>query len=213
MRKIYSEMRSDHARISRRTVSNYRLGKNRLISLNANRKFPMRAPYSLWLMPPLGERSRFATIIQNLSRRFQTFHFEPHITLSAPKDTTESEVLKRAREIASRLAPVPIRLENVGYTDAYFRCLFFQAEKSRALLDAHHVAATHLNGEHEPNFIPHLSLLYAENIEPTEKEEIAQAFRRELPITFLADCVCLAIIDGPPDRWHISDPLSLSGTQ
>ena len=99
------------------------------------------ARFSIWLMPPAPMRARFSEIIRRLSRRLGTPTFDPHVTLcGGPLNTDESELAVRAEELAARLAPVPIRLTDIGYTEEYFRCLFVRAERTAELLDARRAA-------------------------------------------------------------------------
>lgn len=172
----------------------------------------MSDPFSLWLLPPPDEAARLTEIIDKLSRRFQTLPFQPHVTLSAPRETSEIQALQRTRSVCSQIPPISICLDNTGVTDAYFRCVFFRARLDADLLTAHRIAAQTLNGAYEPDFMPHLSLIYSDGIPRAAKEAVAHELRSLLPIMFVVETVALAVIAGPENRWRVLDPIRLAGT-
>lgn len=165
---------------------------------------------ALWLMPPLPLRERFAELIDALSRRLGTPRFEPHITLAAPSVTTETDAISRVKQLAARLAPVPIHLIGAGHTDAYFRCLYLRAEKAAPLLAAHRLACHELDQPVETDFMPHLSLVYG-TIETPLKEKIIQEIAGRFPEHFAADRLCLCVIAGSPADWRLIGPFQLTG--
>lgn len=170
----------------------------------------MTPRFFLWLMPPAAVRDRFARLIDVLSRRLGTAQFEPHITLSGSPDAGEAEAVSRATTLAARLAPVPVRLVDVGYSDAYFRCLYVRAERSPELLAAHRTACAHLGRPPDDDFMPHLSLVYG-NLSETEKEKIIEEIGRRFDTTFLSDRIALCLPAGPPDGWRLVGPFTLAG--
>jgi 2'-5' RNA ligase len=169
-----------------------------------------KAPYSLWLMPSPTVRGGLAELIDALSRRLGTPRFEPHITLAAPNNATEVNAVTRTTGLAEELAPISIRFEGVGYTDAYFRCLFLRAEKSVELLAAHQFACERLGQPPEAEFMPHLSLVYG-TLHQTMKEKLIVEIDPWFPKTLLADRVCLCPIIGPPGAWKLVGPFPLKG--
>lgn len=168
------------------------------------------AQYSVWLLPPLALRERYAALIDALSRRLGTPRFEPHITLAAPRAATETQALADAKRLAMHLAPVPVCFASVDYTDAYFRCLFLRAVKTEALLAAHRRACTELRQPVEADFMPHLSLVYGDIVR-AEKEKIAAEISRDYPAEFVADRMAVCVIAGAPDTWPILGPFDLTG--
>lgn len=170
----------------------------------------MTARYSIWLMPPSPVRARFARLIDTLSRRLGTPRFDPHVTLCGTADLHENDMLARVEGLAARLAPVPIRLTEVGYTDEYFRCLFVVAERSEQLLAAHRVACEAFGKPPAADFMPHLSLVYGE-LARERKEQIIGEIGRRFDAGFVADGISLCVPAGLPPHWRLLGPFPLTG--
>lgn len=166
--------------------------------------------FSLWLTPPPAVREPFGRLIEALSQRLGTPRFEPHITLCGSGDFTEEEVLARADALAARLAPVPIHLTELGYTDAYFRCLFVRAERSDELLAAHRVACEQFGTPPAPDFMPHLSLVYG-TFTRGQKERLMDEMGRRIDMRFYATGLSVCPPAGAPESWRVFGPLPLGG--
>lgn len=166
--------------------------------------------FSLWLRPAAPATARFAELIEELSQHLGTPWFAPHLTLSGLASTSEAEAIARCERLAARLAPLPIHLVGAGHTDAYFRCLFLRAEKTRALLAAHRIACAGLQQPVEADFMPHLSLVYGTLATPV-KEKIIAELEGRFPRNFLADSIGLCSIAGSPSEWRLLGPFFLAG--
>ena len=161
-----------------------------------------KTSYSLWLLPSLAVRGALAQAIHDLSRRLSTPTFEPHITLAAPAQAAEAEIVAHAERFAANLASVPIRFDGIGHTEAYFRCLFLRAEKSAVLLAAHRQACAELGRPPEADYMPHLSLVYG-RLDTGAKLKLIEEIGRRLPTSILSDRLGVCTMVGPPDAWKV----------
>jgi 2'-5' RNA ligase len=169
-----------------------------------------KVPYSLWLLPALPVRNDLAQLIENLSGRLGTPRFEPHVTLAAPVETHEAEIIATTQEIAASLAPLSIRFEGIGQTDAYFRCLFLRAEKRPDLLATHERACARLGRPPEPDFMPHLSLVYGK-LTHEVKAALTEDISPRVPSTIVVDRLGICPVVGSVDTWKVLGPFTLTG--
>jgi hypothetical protein len=158
--------------------------------------------YHLWLMPSGARYDLLADTIAELSRLYQAPYFDPHVTLLGTLTGSEPEIVTNAARLAHELDPFEIRLGPPSYTEHYFQCLFLQVEETRPLMEAH--AKTAVVFDREPNYRPHLSLLYG-RYSPALKERIIAGLSSELREPFLATClnVIKAASDNPEDWQRI----------
>ena len=162
----------------------------------------MKKPnYSLWLMPPLHIHRRLKQIILRLSRGLCSPAFEPHVTLLGRLNGTETELVSNTRLLASRLNPIVIQFEQVDYLKEYFRCLFIRVAWSSELLDAYRTAVEVFGTDPQSEFMPHLSLVYADL-----KEEAKIKVIRDTGTSF-QDCfqvqnIHLYSTSGSPENWY-----------
>jgi 2'-5' RNA ligase len=112
--------------------------------------------HSLWLMPAPADEAMLAEIVGDLSSRFSTPLFAPHLTLQGDTETTP-ELLERAIAAAADTAgafaePVSV----VEGSDAYFRSFYARFAVSPTLAKLKQA----LDPEGFASFMPHVSLLY-----------------------------------------------------
>lgn len=123
--------------------------------------------HSLWLMPAPADEAMLAGIVSDLSGRFGTPLFAPHLTLQGDTKTTP-EVLEPA--ITAAAGAVEAFAEPVSCvegSDAYFRSFYARFTVSPALAKLKQA----LDPAGFASFMPHVSLLYG----PVEAEAKAAA--------------------------------------
>src|SRR5205823_12276016 len=122
-------------------------------------------------------------------------------TLATPA-APRAEIVAHAKRLAATLAPVPIRFDGIGHTEAYFRCLFLRAEKSAPLLAAHRQACAELSQPPEADYMPHLNLVFGK-IETAVKQKLIEEIANRLPSSLVADRLGLCVVAGPPNAWNV----------
>ncbi|MCR4330845.1 MAG: hypothetical protein NUV49_03115 [Patescibacteria group bacterium] len=115
--------------------------------------------YSVWLVPEGAVGEYLQRVISDLSMKYETPTFEPHVTLISGMDR-ETEALEYTVQIARRLRPFYIELGVPQRGDKYFRSLFAEVKETPELMEANKVAQK-VCGKKEI-YKPHLSLLYGE---------------------------------------------------
>nr|WP_047581326.1 hypothetical protein [Methylobacterium sp. ZNC0032] len=112
--------------------------------------------HSLWLMPAPSDEALLAGIVGELSGRFDTPLFAPHLTLQGDTETTpellEQTITAAAAAVGAFAEPVSL----VEGSDAYFRSFYARFTVSPALATLKQA----LDPEGFASFMPHVSLLY-----------------------------------------------------
>lgn len=165
--------------------------------------------FSLWMMPPLAVRERLRALIEDLSRRAGTPPFEPHLTLCGVDNTAEGTAIARVQPLATRLAPLPIRLTEIGTTAEYYRCLFARAEPTPVLAAAYHEAC-HALSQAPGDFMPHVSLVYGD-LSATDKERLIAVVGRRVEASFTISRLALYDTVGSPPEWRCVADFPLRG--
>jgi 2'-5' RNA ligase len=164
------------------------------------------AGYALWLMPAGQTYRDLARMILALSRRHSTLRFEPHVTLLSGIALREPEAISRTAVLAGRLAPFEVRMGEVGFTDDYFRCLFFRVVPTDAVIRSR-VTACEVFGLLDPQpYSPHMSLLYG-SLPLEVKKRVAS--RPSTGLSFLASRIHLYRVEGPVEAWRPVGSFSL----
>lgn len=146
----------------------------------------MDTAFAYWLLPEEKSRAHFATIIGELSTRFDAPMFEPHLTLLVTPATARApeEVL---REIAS--PQIALSLDGISEGERFTKTLFVRFQKSAALQELADAIARASETTPQPIADPHVSLLYAHVDAPTRHalaDTITLPFRE---VCFDALCV------------------------
>jgi 2'-5' RNA ligase len=157
--------------------------------------------YSVWIKPEGEVYNTLQRWIEELAEKFKGPSFEPHLTLlgniQMPAEFAEST----CQALAEQVEPFEVRLQGFGKDKDFFHSLFLQAENSPDLLEANSRAQILFHLEYQPDYYPHLSLLYGDF--PDEmKEDIILQKGSEPSFLFQADSLYLVRTEGPPRQWE-----------
>ena len=165
----------------------------------------MTMSHSSWFTPSDKAYDELSKMISQLSKKYSTPSFEPHVTLLGSIIDPETEVFEKISSIANQLQPFEVKLTNVGYQNEFFRCLFIKAEESKELIRSNSLARKLFNRETDPPYMPHLSLMYG-NFNPEIKEKIITEIGKEFNISFEVENIrVVSYIPGHHDTsgWKI----------
>ena len=165
--------------------------------------------YSLWLMPTGAVDRKFSQLISQLAEQYSSPAFSPHVTLVGMIEANEEEIIMKAQEVASLIHPYTINLTNVDYTDYYYRALFVRVEPSADVLAAYQEARKIFPSNQEPDYMPHLSLLYGDFSVEIKKQiitKIGDSFTDE----FEANTLHLYLTEGNVSDWQKISTFPLS---
>ena len=169
----------------------------------------MENTYSLFLIPTNKTYNKFTRIIFELSEKYNSPKFEPHVTLIGAIIGTEEELSNKVAQIAGLIKPLKIKLDRVDYFNEWHRALLIRTEKTTELVEANKTAREVFNLPPNPNHMSHLSLLYGDfNLET--KKEIIKTLGRDFDDEFEVTDISLYFTTGKEENWHkIKDfPLS-----
>lgn len=163
----------------------------------------MRAEgYSIWLMPKDEVYEKYARIIGDLSQRFGTPNFEPHVTLVGGLKGS-ADLIEGATRLLSTMSPsrrILIALREFGTEDFYFRALYLKAQRSNILQLLNERANLVFKRPIDSGYMPHLSLLYGDLTEG-EKQQIIGGLNLKLPDQFVIDGLHLWQTEGEVRDW------------
>ena len=165
--------------------------------------------FHLWLAPAGADYDRLAGVISDLSTRYRSPKFDPHLTLLGKLEGEQESLVGLTQQLARALQPFDVRLEAPSYEPLYFRCLYLPAEPSPSLLEAYRKATQIFGHRSTSAFEPHISLLYGVFPERV-KQEIITALPSDLPDSFLISRLQLIRADSPsPPDWQVVEALEL----
>lgn len=157
--------------------------------------------FSLWLMPSGRVRDRLARVIAELSARYTTPAFEPHITLLSGLGAPQAGLIEKCASLSRLLEAFDIRLATVEALDEYFRSLFVRVEPAAVLEAANARAGEVFRVKESRSFLPHLSLLYGD-LPAQEKRKLIAELGPLSGLTFRAGRFHLVSTEGEPAAWR-----------
>jgi len=160
------------------------------------------ATYSLWLEPTGNTAYKLQQRIKELSKKYDTPLFSPHVTLLGGLTASKTELEALTETLVSSVTPFDLKLTNAGYLNTFYQSLFIHVEQNEGLTYLHKNACRLFDcpEEYENEYMPHLSLLYGD-INQKQKEKILNNIGREFYIRFTAKKVVLMHTDGKPEQW------------
>jgi 2'-5' RNA ligase len=111
------------------------------------------------------------------------------------------ELIRKSAQVAAGIRSFPVRLGKIDFLDEYFHCLFVRAALTRPLQNANLAARQAFGSRREPDFMPHLSLLYG-NFPPSLKESMIAELGQWLDIQFKVRSLHLYRTHGEPGQWR-----------
>ena len=110
-------------------------------------------------------------------------------------------MLAASLALARALRPFLVRLQGVEGRDEPFRCLFARAAADEPLLSAHRAAARAFGRAPDPEYFPHLSLVYG-TLPPDVKAGLTVDLVAEAAVAFEAGSLHAWRTAGPVGHWR-----------
>jgi hypothetical protein len=165
---------------------------------------------SLWLVPDGPEALAIAALIGELSARFGTPTFAPHVTVLGGLATDRDTAVASAGEMAAALPDLSVRFEGLEHSADYFRALVVRIAPDLPILDARRRAQAAFPSEPVGPYVPHLSLLYG-NLPVETRRHLAAEVRESAPGSVVLRHLEVVSTEGTPGDWRRLARLPLSG--
>lgn len=159
---------------------------------------------SVWLLPSEADTVLLRGVIAELSGRFGSPVFEPHLTLAGDLHSNWGAYVPVLDDLAKTCRTFSQPVEQIVLTEAYFRS-FYAAFARSAELDALKRICVDRAGGAIDGFMPHVSLLYGK-VPETEKREAAKRIEQMLrgrQVSFDRVVVTNSSDNVPINEWRI----------
>jgi 2'-5' RNA ligase len=170
-----------------------------------------RTSFSLWLMPTGEVYLALANLISDLSKKYSSPRFAPHVTLLGELNGSHEEIESRASRLSVNLRPHVIKLSKVEYLDEYFRSLFVRVEETEEVLQANLRARDIFSRRNDAKYFPHLSIMYG-NFPSATKDEIIRKIGREFTLEFEVSSLHLVDTSSRPEDWFTAREFAFGST-
>jgi 2'-5' RNA ligase len=154
---------------------------------------------AVWLVPEDALHERLTGVIDDLARLWRTPRFEPHVTLLAGLRLDTSELTRHAHALARSLQPLDVTFTQVACRPEYHKAVFVEVDGG--LLPSTHARAAETFGvAPDPDYQPHLSLLYG-NLSPEAKEVIRKRLGPRWDVAGRLERLHVMRTEGAPASW------------
>jgi len=151
-------------------------------------------------MPTGASYGRLKGVIDSLSLRYEAPQFEPHVTLVGGLKGSEKDVTLKTEKLSEEIRRFPIKLDGADYRNEFFKALFLRAQKEGGIFEANSKARETFGLPADPEYMPHLSLLYG-NFDTQKKKEMIERYVRSVDTEFIVDRLHLFSTDGEVHMW------------
>ena len=115
---------------------------------------------SYWLIPADRQREQLATLIGQITHRYDAPAFEPHLTLYS-SDDSEEHARRVLDHIAAQHRAVELRISGITHSEKFTKTLFVQFANNAEAQQLRDAIGELSQSGRDHHFDPHLSLLYA----------------------------------------------------
>lgn len=165
---------------------------------------------SLWLVPDGPEAQAIAALVGELSARFGTPTFAPHVTLLGGLGVEAETAVSVAGQLAAGLPDLSIRFEGLEHSADYFRALVVRVAPDLPILEARRRAQAAFPSEPVGPFVPHLSLLYG-TVPVETRRHLAAEVRESAPTAIVLRHLDVVATEGAVTAWRRLARLPLAG--
>ncbi|MGO4287161.1 2'-5' RNA ligase family protein [Bosea sp. TAB14] len=130
--------------------------------------------HSLWLLPAADDEAMMAALVGELSGRFGTPIFAPHLTLRGDTPTPPAALERAVAEAAATVEAFAEPVAVVEGSDAFFRSFYARFAVSSPLAKLKRA----LDPDGLDSFMPHVSLLYGPVVAAAKAEAIREVNAR-----------------------------------
>lgn len=168
----------------------------------------MTAPiHSIWLMPAAPDATLLAGIVSDLSGRFGTPPFTPHLTIAGDTDRPVTALAAAIEQAAEEVAAFSETVIGIETSETFFRSFYARFAVSQALA----ALKQKLDPQASEPFMPHVSLMYGP-VDAAPKAQAAAEIASRLkgqPVRFDRVCVVTSGQDVPIADWRIVETVAL----
>lgn len=128
--------------------------------------------YSLWVAPQGDLYQKLKKLISDLSLRFNSPIFEPHVTLLGDLKMSEEEIINKTSQLAKIISPYKITLDFIDYTDNLYQSLVIRTVATKEVVDANKKARDLFNKHTDTLYVPHVSIIYVKEMDNSQKQQL-----------------------------------------
>ncbi|MFK7814786.1 MAG: 2'-5' RNA ligase family protein [Gammaproteobacteria bacterium] len=186
--------------------------KNKLTPTHMQSITPKQSTYSLWLRPDQAQINKITKIISELSHRFNSMPFPPHISLLTSISADTTIITKACENIIAHHSVFNIILEQIGYTENYYRNLYILAKLDQPLINIYKAAKHQLNHKTQETFMPHISLHYGK-LNGKKQQSLKEKHDEHCPKIFSCRRLDLYCTTNKESEWYLVDSFNLSNNE
>ena len=150
--------------------------------------------------------SSVSEIINDISKKYNTPIFKPHVTLIGDCEKEKCDKIYFTFK-KKKIQPIEIILKGFDYKDSFFQCLYIKVIKSYQLCKTRNFLIKNLKINSKKIYEPHMSIVYS-NLKISEKKKIIKklgTFRDN----FIADKLFLAENDYDNLNWKVIEEIKI----
>ena len=157
--------------------------------------------YALWLLPDENTSNILAEFIKTLGERFGGPRFTPHITVFGRISGEENVLSNKVLELSRKLQNFKVRPKELTGESYYFRSFYIALNQSAELIRIGQIASELLQTKLSPNYRPHLSLLYGNQIRK-HRDSLKNELSASIPTEFIIDRLQLVRLQVSVADWQ-----------
>tara|TARA_B110001454_G_C12693413_1_gene423249 strand:- start:1060 stop:1554 length:495 start_codon:yes stop_codon:yes gene_type:complete len=162
--------------------------------------------FVIWLTFEKNDEDYLEKIISNLSKKYNSNLFQPHITIWGLTNVELDKISKICKNISIEIKSFNVEFLNILYSDNFWKTLFLNLKTNKNMTKIY----KNLENEFEKNgnhiFEPHISLIY-KNMQEKDKKEIIENIK--IKDQFKISNISILKYSDKIENWKIVKKISL----
>lgn len=163
-------------------------------------------------MPSLHDEEELQAVIDNLSSRFGSPRFRPHLTLFEEVRYSAQDLASIVLDASEGIRRFDAAIGAIETSALYFRSFYARFSACAPLHRLHEAVASRLGAAKRGDFVPHISLLYGADDTAAKRQAQLELTARLIhrPVRFDRVCVVASAKDIPIADWAVRATMPLA---
>ncbi len=163
--------------------------------------------YFIWLLPKNEDSKYLSDIIDNLSRKFNSPKFSPHVTVFGYVNFKLPVIRDAIKKSIAELEPFTVIRSDLKYSNNFWKTIYFELRPNSFLSRIYKMLNNSLGENESFTFSPHFSLIY-KNMNDSQKQQLISEII--LKRNFIIDKIAIMKFSNNVDEWKIIETYSIS---
>lgn len=162
--------------------------------------------FAIWLTFEKEDEEYLEKIINELSKKYNSILFKPHITIWGLTDIELNKIIKTCNSIAIEIQSFNVEFSNISYSKKFWKTVFVNLKTNKNMIKIYNNLENEFLKKINYVFEPHISLIYS-NMKKENKKDILNNLK--IKNQFKISSISILKYSDKIENWEIVKKINL----